>query len=55
MENEYLVSEAMQYVDRAVGVIHTLHLGPLDYNVTTAVDYLRTAAKALEEYGNRNA
>lgn len=40
-----------EYIARAESVIDTLHLGPLDYNVTSAVDYLRTAAKVLEALG----
>jgi hypothetical protein len=51
LENEQAVKEARSYVDRALGMISTLHLGPLDYNVTTACDYLRTAAAILEDFG----
>lgn len=50
MENN-LVKEARSYAERALGGIDTLHLGPLDYNVTTTVDYLRTAAALLEQFG----
>jgi hypothetical protein len=44
------VREARRYVERAMGVLDTLDLGPLDYNVTTSADYLRTAAALLEQY-----
>ncbi len=54
LENEQAVKEARSYADRALGQIDTLHLGPLDYNVTTACDYLRTAAAILEDFGRRN-
>jgi hypothetical protein len=49
IENE-TVKEALRYAERGVGGIETLHLGPLDYNITTAADYLRTAANLLEQY-----
>jgi hypothetical protein len=52
-ENEPAVKEARSYADRALGQIKSLHLGPLDYNVATACDYLRTAAAILEEFGRR--
>ena len=51
LKNEQAVKEARSYVERAIGQIDTLHLGPLDYNVTTACDYLRTAAAFLEDFG----
>jgi hypothetical protein len=54
LENEQAVKEARSYADRALGQIDTLHLGPLDYNVTTACDYLRTAAAILEDFGRRS-
>lgn len=53
LENEQAVKEARSYADRAIGQIDTLHLGPLDYNVTTACDYLRTAAAILEDFSRR--
>lgn len=49
MENDTL-AEARSYAERAIGGFDTLHLGPLDYNVATTVDYLRTAAALLEQY-----
>jgi hypothetical protein len=52
-ETEQAVKEARLYADRAIGQIDTLHLGPLDYNVTTACDYLRTAAAILEDFGRK--
>ena len=49
LEDE-MVKEALENANRAIGSIHALHLGPLDYNVTQAVDYLRGAAGALEAF-----
>jgi len=54
LENEHAVKAARSYADRALGQIDTLHLGPLDYNVTTACDYLRTAAAILEDFGRQH-
>lgn len=54
LENEESVKGARSYADRALFQIDTLHLGPLDYNVTTACDYLRTAAAILEDFGRRS-
>ena len=48
------VREARGYVERGLGVIDTLDLGPLDANIAQAADYLRTAAALLEEFGRRN-
>ena len=42
--------EARSYAERALSGFDTLHIGPLDYNVTITVDYLRTAAKVLEDF-----
>lgn len=50
-KNEPAVAEARRYIERAQGGISTLHLGPLDHNVTTTVDDLRTAAAILEQFG----
>ena len=50
LENDQAVKKARSYADRALGQIDTLHLGPLDYNITTACDYLRTAAAILEDF-----
>lgn len=49
-ENEKFVMEARDNAEVAIGIIDTLHLGPLDYNVATAADYLRTAAGLLEQF-----
>lgn len=49
MDRDFL-ADARDYLDRAMGGLNTLHLGPLDYNVTTTADYLRTAAACLEEH-----
>lgn len=49
MDRDFL-ADARDYLDRATGGLATLHVGPLDYNVTTTADYLRTAAACLEEH-----
>lgn len=49
MERDFL-ADARDYADRASGGLATLHIGPLDYNITTTADYLRTAAACLEEH-----
>jgi hypothetical protein len=48
-ENPFL-ARAKALAERGLGGISTLHLGPLDYNISTTVDDLRTAAKHLEFY-----
>ncbi len=50
-----LIAEARAYVDRAQGGLSTLHVGPLDHNVFTTADCLRTAAGLIEEYGREMA
>jgi hypothetical protein len=51
MSKESILAEARLNIERALGGIDTLHLGPTDYNVFTTTDYLRTAAKLVEQYG----
>jgi len=48
-----LIDEARTFIDRAIAGLNTLHLGPLDYNISTTVDDLRTAERLIEEYGSR--
>jgi hypothetical protein len=45
------IAEARRYIDRALGGLSTLHLGPLDYNIATTADDLRAAASVLEQIG----
>jgi hypothetical protein len=45
------VKEARDLIDRAQGLLNTLHLGPLDYNITNTIDALRAAAGVLEQFG----
>lgn len=49
MDRDFL-ADARDYLDRANGGLSTLHVGPLEYNVTATADYLRTAADCLEEH-----
>lgn len=46
--------ECLAQIDRAIGGVNTLHLGPLDYNVATTVDNLLAAIRLLEDFGRRN-
>ncbi len=46
-----LLSEARSYIERAMGFVDTMDIGPIDYNAATAADYLRTAASLLETLG----
>ena len=39
------VVEARAHIERALGGISTLHLGPLDYNVSQVCDDLLSAAE----------
>lgn len=48
--DEALISVARSYAERAIVQFHTLHLGPLDYNIATTANYLRTAAALIEQY-----
>jgi hypothetical protein len=44
------LAEARRYIERAIGGVETMHLGPLDYNVFQTADYLRTAAALIEQF-----
>jgi hypothetical protein len=55
IENEAPIKEVHNYIERALGGLATLHLGPLDYNVWQTIDYLRTAAAILEQFGKDQA
>lgn len=49
-EADALLKEARAYAERAIGVIDTIHLGPVDHNVANAIDFLRTAAGLVEDF-----
>jgi hypothetical protein len=53
--DDEVLTEARRYIDRAFGGIDALHIGPLDYNISTTADYLRTAASLIEEFGRKQA
>jgi hypothetical protein len=55
MEGAPILTEARSYVERAIGGLETLHVGPLDYNVFSTCDYLRTAALLIEQYAREVA
>lgn len=50
-----LLDEARAMIDRAIGGINSLHLGPLDYNIATTIDDLRAAERLIEAYGQEQA
>lgn len=43
------VADAKAFAERGLWGFETLHLGPLDHNVFTVTDNLRTAAALLDE------
>lgn len=49
------LSAARAYAERGLAGFDTLDLGPLDYNVFTTADNLRTAAAMLERWGQEAA
>lgn len=53
-EDEPDIREARSLIDRALGGISTLHLGPLDYNVFNTADTLRAAASLIERFGREH-
>jgi len=53
--DESAIAQVRLYIERALGGLNTLHLGPLDYNVFTTTDYLRTAANMLDDLHQREA
>lgn len=50
-ENEPDIVEARAHIDRALGGISTLHLGPLDWNVSSTIDDLLVAIRLIERFG----
>lgn len=48
------VVECRRHIDRALGGLSTLHLGPLDYNVTQTIDDLLAAIRLLERFGKEH-
>lgn len=49
-DNEPDMVECRRHIDRALGGLSMLHLGPLDYNVATTVDDLLAAIRLLERF-----
>lgn len=45
------LKEALRSVERAIGGINTIHIGPLDHNIRTTVDDLLVAIRLLEQVG----
>ena len=46
-----MLDEAREFINRALGGISTLNVGPIDYNVSTTIDDLRVACRMIEEAG----
>lgn len=51
--NEPTLKEALEKANQGISGIETMDLGPLDYNVATTADYLRTAAALVEAFGQK--
>ncbi len=54
-KDEPEIKEARSYIDRALGGILTLHIGPLDYNAGNTADALLAAARCVEEFERRRS
>ena len=50
-----LLKEAREKIERALGSIGVIHVGPIDYNIFQTVDDLRAAERCLQEYGRQKA
>lgn len=50
-EPDEVIQEVLASINRAVGGVNTLHLGPIDYNIATTVDDLLVAIRLLEQLG----
>jgi hypothetical protein len=48
------IVECRSRIERALGGLATLHLGPLDYNVAQTVDDLLVAIRLLERFGTEH-
>jgi hypothetical protein len=48
LNNEPDVVECRRRIDRALGGLNTLHVGPLDDNIATTIDDLLAAIDLLE-------
>ena len=50
-EPDKVIQEVLASINRAIGGVNTLHLGPIDYNIATTVDDLLVAIRLLEQLG----
>lgn len=50
-ESDEVIQEVLSSINRAIGGVNTLHLGPIDYNIATTVDDLLAAIRLLEQLG----
>ena len=48
------VVECRRHIERALGGLSTLHVGPLDYNVAQTIDDLLVAVRLLECFGKEH-
>jgi hypothetical protein len=53
-DNEPDAVECRRHIDRALGGLSTLHLGPMDYNVSSTIDDLLSAIRLLEKIKNEH-
>lgn len=54
-DNEPKIVECRRHIDRAIGGISTLHIGPLDYNVSSTIDELNAAIGLLQWFIDRRS
>jgi hypothetical protein len=50
-EPDDVIQEVLASINRAIGGVHALHIGPIDYNIATTVDDLLVAIRLLEQLG----
>jgi len=50
-EPDEVIQEVLLVLNRAIGGVNTLHLGPIEANIATTVDDLLVAVHLLEQLG----
>ena len=51
-EPDEVIQEVLTSINRAIAGVNTLHIGPIDYNISTTVDDLLVAIRLLERLGH---
>ena len=54
-EHDEVIQEVLASINRAIGGVNTLHIGPIGYNISTTVDDLLVAIRLLERLGEEVA